>query len=73
MRQLNDLFGERPPKTKYLRKKDGQVYWSDLKTTHHAQLGLSIYLVPHNHGRSHWKSLAAFKAQYANLDGSKIE
>lgn len=72
MRQLNDLFGERPPKTKYVRKKDGQVYWSDLKTTRFAH-GEYIYLVPHGHGRSHWKSLIAFKDQYTNLDGSKIE
>jgi hypothetical protein len=71
MRQLNDLFGERPPKTKYVRKKDGQVYWSDLKP--YRQEGY-VYLVPHWWGgRSHWKSLAAFKAQYTNLDGSKIE
>lgn len=73
MRQLSDLFGERLPKIKYVRKKDAAVYWSDLKTTHHAQLGLSVYLVPHWGGRSHWKSLKAFKAQYTNLDGGKIE
>lgn len=70
MRQLNDLFADRAPKTKYVRKKDGQVYWSDLRP--YRQEG-HIWLVPHCQGRSHWKSLAAFKAQYANLDGGKIE
>lgn len=72
MRQLSDLFGEPPAQTRFIRKKDCQEYWTTLKTTRFAH-GDCIWLVPHYHGRSHWKSLAAFKAQYTNLDGSKIE
>lgn len=72
MRQLSDLFGKKLHETRFIRKRDGQHYWTNLKTTRFAH-GDCIWLVPHNHGRSHWKSLAAFKAQYTNLDGSKIE
>lgn len=73
MRQLSDLFGERPPQTRFIRKKDRQQYWTTLKVSDHWVLGEAVYLVPHYHGRSHWKSLKAFKAQYTNLDGGKIE
>lgn len=67
------VIDERPPPTMYVRKKDGQIYYTNMKTSDHLALGPAIYLKPHFHGRSHWKSLVAFKAQYTILDGSKIE
>lgn len=74
MRQLTDLFGGQAAEFCFIRKKDGLKYWTNLNTSNHLAIGEAIYLKPQSWGgRSHWKSLAAFKAQYTNLDGSKIE
>lgn len=49
----------------YRRKRDGALYFCNAEDqTYHAQWGLSVYLRPKWAGRSHWKSVEAFKAQY---------
>lgn len=71
----NSITGKRSEQDRiFTRKKDGQRYWCDpSKTTHHALFGLSVRLSPQWDGRTHYKSLTAFKAQFVNDDGSAIE
>lgn len=49
----------------YKRMRDGALYFCDPdKTTYHAQWGKSVYLRPKHSGRSHWKSVERFNAEY---------
>jgi hypothetical protein len=57
--------GPREPQKLYRRKRDGQRYWVRIgETTFHAQWGLSVYLIPYCDGRSHWKSVERFNAEF---------
>ncbi len=62
--------------TTFIRKRDSARYTTDLVERvwpGFARLGPSYYLQPQWDGRCHYKTVASFKREYKNEDGSAIE
>lgn len=58
------------------RKRDGSMYRTDMQPRTwrgHEILGDCYLLEPHWDGRTHYKSVVRFKAEYTYADGSEIK